>query len=101
MIDDDTSTYGARGESGGPRKATVTNLATRRGSGDVLRSITFVFGGINYGTFPIATPYFRGKPIVLYIVPQNEAGRGNDLTGPLDCLVTDDPALGNDLEIAR
>jgi hypothetical protein len=82
--------------------ATVTNLATRRRSDDVLSTITFVFDGINYGTIPIvATPYVKGKPIVLYIVPRGPDCAGDGFTGPVDCLVTDDVMLAAGLDVAR
>ena len=81
--------------------ATVTDLAARRRGGDVLRSITFVFGGVNYGTLPVAVPYTTGKPIALYLVPQSEDAAGDALAGPLDCLATDDLALAADLDMAR
>lgn len=81
--------------------ATVTDLATRRRSEEVLSSMTFVFGGVHYGTIPIATPYTKGKPIVLYIVPQGRKCAGDDFTGPVDCLVTDDVALAAGLDVAR
>jgi hypothetical protein len=81
--------------------ATVTDLATRRLNGDVLRSITLVFGGVNYGTLSVSTPYTKGKPIALYVVPQSE-DRGDDvLAGPLDCLVTDDLTLAAARDVAR
>jgi hypothetical protein len=81
-------------------RATVTQLDTRRQANDVLSSITFVFGGVHYGTVPVNTPYTRGQPIVLYIVPQTD--RGDDTwTGPLDCLVTDNSALAEHLGVAR
>jgi hypothetical protein len=63
--------------------------------------MTFVFGGVHYGTFPIATPYTRGKPIVLYIVPQVPDSNRDLFAGPVDCLVTDDVALAANLDIAR
>jgi hypothetical protein len=82
--------------------ASVTDLATRRRRDDVLRTITFVFGGINYGTIPLsATPYVKGKPIVLYIVPQGPDCAGDGFTGPVDCLVTDDVALAGGFDVAR
>jgi hypothetical protein len=80
--------------------ASVTDLATRRRSSDVLRSITFVFGGVNYGTLAVSTPYTHGKPIALYLVPQVD-GAGGEIAGPLDCLVTDELDLATELNIAR
>ncbi|MEA2785122.1 MAG: hypothetical protein QOF71_1226 [Candidatus Eremiobacteraeota bacterium] len=79
----------------------VTDLATRRRTDDVLNTISFVFGGVHYGTIPIATPYVKGKPIVLYIVPQSRTCTGEGFAGPLDCLVTDDVALAAELDVAR
>jgi hypothetical protein len=79
----------------------VTDLATRRRSDDVLSTISFVFGGVHYGTIPIATPYAKGKPFVLYIVPRRSDGTGDGFAGPLDCLVTDDVALAAELGVAR
>lgn len=78
----------------------VTELASRRRreippAADVLRSITFVFDGVHYGTVPISMPYTRGKRIVLYVVPQRDLS-GDDMQGPLDCLLTDDATLGAD-----
>jgi hypothetical protein len=79
--------------------ASVTNIETRRRTAEnVLRSVTFVFGGVHYGTVPIEVPYTQGEPLVLYIVPENDAG---GLCGPIDALVTDDGTLGTDVEIAR
>ncbi|MDQ6944573.1 MAG: hypothetical protein M3169_18905 [Candidatus Eremiobacteraeota bacterium] len=66
----------------------------------MLTTITFVFGGVHYGTIPIATPYVKGKPLVLYVVPQRDCA-GNDFAGPLDCLVTDDVSLAAELDVAR
>ena len=88
--------------------AKVTDLASRRQreiprSADVLQSITFVFDGVHYGTVPISMPYTRGKRIVLYIVPECHQS-GDEMQGPLDCLLTDDTTLGADradLEVAR
>jgi len=80
----------------------VTDLAARRRSNDVLSSMSFVFGGVHYGTIPITAPYTQGKPIVLYVVPQRREGFADDVfAGPLDCLVTDDAALAADLDVAR
>ena len=77
-------------------RAPVTDIATRRRSDNLLHSITLVFGGIHYGTFSTEAPSPKGKPIVLYLVPA--AGQDDDpdtgFSGPLDCLITDDAALG-------
>ena len=81
--------------------ASVTQLATRRKAEDVLKTITFVFGGTHYGTFPVSAPYTRGKQIVLYVVPAAAVGRDDDFSGPLDCLVTDDVGLAAALDVAR
>ena len=100
MSDDAFSRVGRAGRM--PHNiASVTDLATRRRSDDVLSSMSFVFGGVHYGTIPIATPYTKGKPIVLYIVPQGSDRPGDDFAGPLDCLVTDDVPLAADLDVAR
>jgi hypothetical protein len=83
-------------------ESTVTDLASHRRRNDVLHSVTLVLGGVSYGTFAIDAPYVAGKPIVLYVVPANRApGGGDPLTGPLDCLVTDDDGLAYELEAAR
>ena len=89
-----------------PERTRVTDLADWRRrevpTADVLRSITFVFAGVHYGTVPVAMPYTPGKPIVLYLVPGCDSG--GDMRGPLDCLLTDDATLGADrsgLEAAR
>ena len=81
-----------------PQLATVTDLSTRRRSDDLLTSISFVFDGVHYGTFPISLPYSKGKPLVLYVVPAGEsADRGAGvLSGSLECLITDDAELGFD-----
>jgi len=79
----------------------VTELATRRRSDDVLSTITIVFGGVHYGTIDVATPYAKGKPIVLYVVPQGDERAGAGFAGPLDCLITDDVALAAELDVAR
>jgi hypothetical protein len=81
--------------------ASVTDLASRRRSDDVLSTITLVFGGVNYGTIEVATPYLKGKPLVLYVVPQGSARAGDGFAGPLDCLITDDVALAAELDVAR
>lgn len=81
--------------------AAVTDIATRRRSEEVLSSVSFVFGGVHYGTIPIATPYTRGKPIVLYVVPQGRDWAGDGFTGAVDCLVTDDIGLAAGLDVAR
>ncbi|MEA2688276.1 MAG: hypothetical protein QOJ39_121 [Candidatus Eremiobacteraeota bacterium] len=80
--------------------ATVTDLSTRRRGDDVLSSISFVLRGVHYGTFSVAMPYTRGKPLVLYVVPQGADVPADRLAGPLDCLVTDDAALA-DVDVAR
>ncbi len=100
MMSDDAFTTARRSTGTAPRGASVTELSTRRRSDDVLSTMSFVFGGVHYGTIPIATPYTKGKPIVLYIVPNRSSG-GDVFTGPLDCLVTDDVALAADLDVAR
>jgi hypothetical protein len=84
-----------------PRTATVVQLATRRRSDDVLSSISFVFGGVHYGTIDVTTPYTKGKPIVLYVVPQREDAENAAFAGPVDCLITDDEALAARLEATR
>jgi hypothetical protein len=81
--------------------ATVTQLATRRRSEDVLSSISFVFGGVHYGTIDVTAPYTKGKPIVLYVVAQREGSGDAEFAGPVDCLITDDEALAAKLEAAR
>lgn len=78
--------------------AAVIELASWRRRDDVLTSISLVFGGVHYGTLPVDVPYTRGKPLVLYFVGRDDDG---ELAGPVDCLVTDDPALGAALERAR
>jgi hypothetical protein len=79
----------------------VTDIATRRRSDEVLSTITIVLGGVQYGTFPVAAPYVAAKPIVLYVVPQSGAWAGDELAGPLDCLITDDVALAAEVDVAR
>ncbi|HEX3465684.1 MAG TPA: hypothetical protein VHS78_16660 [Candidatus Elarobacter sp.] len=69
----------------------------------MLQSITFVFDGVHYGTVPISMPYTRGKRIVLYIAPERGQS-GDEMQGPVDCLLTDDATLGADhadFEVAR
>ena len=81
--------------------ASVTELATRRRrNDDVVDSITFVFEGVHYGTFPVHAPYAAGKPIVLYVVPAGEAVNTIETTfcGAVDCLITDDATLAHDRE---
>jgi hypothetical protein len=80
---------------------TVTDLTTRRRRDDVLSTITLVFDGIHFGTFSISAPYTRGKPIMLYLVRQAEDSGGEDIAGPIDCLLTDDATLSADLDVAR
>lgn len=85
-------------------RASVTDLATRRRSTDMLDSVTLVFDGVNYGTFPVRARYTKGKPIVLYVVPSHGVGAGDDgagFSGSLDCLITDDPSLGLAREAVR
>jgi hypothetical protein len=74
----------------------VTDLATKRRGDERLCSITLVFGGVHYGTFQVAAPYPKGKPIVLYLVPahRRDHDAGDGFSGPLDCLITDDASLG-------
>jgi hypothetical protein len=79
-------------------KCSVTDLGARRRGRNVLSSLTIVLGGINYGSVPLSVPYEAGKPLVLYVVPA-DAAPGTD--GPLECLITDDAALGADLDLAR
>ena len=82
--------------------ATVTNLSTRRRHDDVLHSVTFVLGGIHYGTFVIDAPYASGQPIVLYVVPSDGiTDAGNGFSGSLDCLIADDAGLGLERHAAR
>ena len=81
---------------------TVTSLVTRRASSiDVLTSLTVYLGGVHYGTFPLRMSYERGKPIVLYVVPAGGGTFGDDIAGPVDCLLTDDENLGIGVEQAR
>ena len=84
-------------DSGSLGRPVVTDLFARRRDKDVICSITLVFGGVHYGTLPISAQYTRGKAVALYLSPQN----GDDLSGPLDCLVTDDVALARDAELSR
>ncbi len=82
--------------------ATVTDLATRRRGDDVLNSVTLVFEGVHYGTFPVRARYPKGKPMVLYVVPSHgHAGDDDGVRGPVDCLITDDPGLALAHEAAR
>ena len=74
-------------------RATVTDLATRRRANDVIQTLTFVFGGVNYGTLTVHTPYVIGKPVVLYLVPAAGEPNGADFSGPLEGLITDDASL--------
>jgi hypothetical protein len=94
----DGSTDSTNASNPGNGTAVVEMSAWRRRD-DVLSTISFVFGGVHYGTVPLAVPYTRGQPLVLYFVPQND-GTG-EVSGPLDCLVTDNPRLGVALEEAR
>jgi hypothetical protein len=85
------------------RGASVTDLATRRRGDDVLNSVTLVFEGVHYGTFPVRARYPKGKPMVLYVVPSHgQLGTCDEgVCGPVDCLITDDPALALAHEAAR
>jgi len=85
------------------RGASVTDLATRRRGDDVLNSVTLVFEGVHYGTFPVRARYPKGKPMVLYVVPAHGQAGGYDdgVCGPVDCLITDDPSLALAQEAAR
>ena len=83
------------------RGATVTQLDAHRRATDVLSTITFVFGGVHFGTFDVVAPYTRGKPLMLYFVAQNDRDSSGEIAGPIDCLVTDDAMLGADAEAAR
>ncbi len=87
------------------RGASVTDLTTRRCGEDVLNSVTLVFEGVHYGTFPVRARYPKGKPIVLYLVPSHGGLGGRDdgegVSGPVDCLITDDRALALAHEAAR
>jgi hypothetical protein len=96
MFDNISARSGSPAHAAAPSVAPVTDLATRRRCDDLLHSITLVFGGIHYGTFSVEAPYPKGKPIVLYLVPAQDRGQtpGDVLCGPLDCLITDDAALG-------
>jgi hypothetical protein len=76
------------------RGPAITDLASRRKGRDVLCTVTFVFGGVHYGTLPVSAPYTRGEPVALYLMPRE----GDDLTGPLDALVTDDITLAHHAE---
>ena len=82
-------------EGDGSRRpaATVTHLATRRRANDVIQTLTFFFGGVNYGTLTIHAPYVIGKPVVLYLVPATGEPNGADFSGPLEGLITDDATL--------
>jgi hypothetical protein len=95
---DDTS----KPNSLGPQKgcSPVADLMSRRRSDDVLHSVTLVFGGVNYGTFPVAAPYTRGSPLVLYVVPSRDTRCDDSLTGPIDCLITDEATV-SDLGLAK
>jgi hypothetical protein len=73
--------------------ATVTHLATRRRANDVIQTLTFIFGGVNYGTLTVHAPYVTGKPVVLYLVPAAGEPNGADFSGPLEGLITDDASL--------
>jgi hypothetical protein len=92
MTDDDSTLqlpFGQAQKTGAP----VTDLATRRCRRDVLHSITIVFGGVHYGTIIVEAPYAQDKPIALYVVPARGDVDADHLTGPLDCLITDDASL--------
>ncbi len=82
--------------------ASVTDLAARRRGNDVLSSVTLVLDGVHYGTIPVRARYAKGKPIVLYVIPST-GGRDDaeGFSGPVDCLITDDPTLALAHETAR
>lgn len=102
MLDDISTSPRNPAPASRRQSATVTDLATRRDRNNVLGSITVVFGGVNYGTIPIRAPYAAGKPFALYLVPARGAASPDGvLDGPLDCLITDDPALSLELDAAR
>jgi hypothetical protein len=83
-------------------RGTVTDLASRRRCEDLVTSISFVFGGVHYGTFPLSMPYTKGKPLVLYVVPSDtDAFHEAGFAGSLECLITDDDDLALDREAAR
>ena len=80
---------------------TVTDIATRRAHHDIVESITLVFDGVHYGTFPVRIPYARDNPITLYVVPSRGDADSGASFGPLSCLITDDPNLAATHDLAR
>jgi hypothetical protein len=89
-------------EARSPVRERVTNLTTWRRENNVLDTITLVFGGVHYGTLTVTTPYASDKPIVLYVVPSARGSyEDGELRGHVDCLITDDPALGADRDALR
>jgi hypothetical protein len=81
-------------------RAAVIDMRSRRRSQDIVETISFVFGGVHYGTVAVSRPYTKGKPIVLYVVPRNNSG-DETFEGPVDILMTDDACLAERYREAR
>ncbi|HEY0394886.1 MAG TPA: hypothetical protein VGD01_10385 [Candidatus Elarobacter sp.] len=75
-------------------------MRSRRRSQDIVETISFVFGGVHYGTVAVSRPYTKGKPIVLYVVPCHSSG-DEAFEGPVDLLMTDDACLAERYREAR
>jgi hypothetical protein len=93
MMTDDPSPNAPRSGRATSPRASVTDLSKRRRRNDVLHSITVVFGGVHYGTIVVDAPYLEGKPMTLYVVPAQDGAGSERLSGPIDCLITDDASL--------
>ena len=77
----------------------VANIAARRDrAANLVESVTFVFGGRNYGTFALALPYAEGVPFRLYVSARasGEVDADGTSAGPVEFLITDD-AIADDL----
>ena len=81
-------------------RAAVIDMRSRRRSDDLVDTISFVFGGVHYGTVAVSTPYTNGKPIVLYVVPRDHSD-DETFQGPVDLLMTDDACLAEHYREAR
>ena len=81
-----------------PRTAVVDLASYRNREENLIESLTLVLNGVNYGTIRVRVPYAPGKPIRLFLTPS--AG-GDELTGRLDALVTDDEDVLGDTRAAR
>jgi len=77
--------------------ANVIALRTPRARQNRINTMTLIFGGVHYGTFPVGAAYTEGTLFRLFVLAED--GSDGPFAGPVDVLVTDEADLTADADI--